>query len=65
MAKKKKAPVVFGSPGTGKTSFIRRFARENGIKIVTMSVGDMMPSDLCGVLVVGKPRKSPRKKKGR
>lgn len=42
-------PLLMSSPGQGKSTIVEQFAKERGVKIYTMILSQLMPSEVAGI----------------
>jgi len=52
--RKKVVPLFLGNPGLNKSSAIRAFAKEKGVKLVTLVLSQRSPNEISGVLMPDK-----------
>lgn len=49
--RKKTVPLFMSNPGTGKTSIIKKFAEDKGVKIVKITLSQRMPNEVVGMVM--------------
>lgn len=49
--RRRTVPLFMSNPGTGKTSIIRKFAKDKGVKLIKITLSQRMPNEVVGMVM--------------
>ena len=49
--RRRTVPLFMSDPGLGKTSTIKRFAKEKGVKLLKLTLSQRMPNEVVGMMM--------------